>query len=110
MSLLDKPVRGSKTARPLMALLDLLGRRWTLRLVWELREGAVGFRELQARCDGMSPSVLNQRLAELREAQLVESGDEGYALSTRGRELLALFEPVNRWAETWARGLRGRKN
>jgi DNA-binding HxlR family transcriptional regulator len=109
MSLLDKPVRGSASARPIMALLDLLGRRWTLRLVWELREGPLGFRELQARCDGMSPSVLNQRLGELREALLVEAGEEGYALSSRGRELLTAFEPVYRWSETWAKALRGER-
>lgn len=90
-----------------MALLDLLGRRWMLRLVWELREGPLGFRELQARCDGMSPSVLNQRLGELREALIVESGDDGYVLSERGRELLLAFEPVYRWSEAWARELRG---
>jgi len=106
MSLLDKPVRGSKTARPVMALLDLLGRRWTLRLIWELRAAPLGFRELQSRCDGMSPSVLNQRLAELREALLVDAGEGGYTLSGRGRELLALFEPVYHWSEDWARDLR----
>ena len=107
MSLLDKPVRGSKSARPIMALLDLLGRRWTLRIVWELRSGPLSFRELQQRCDAMSPSVLNQRLAELREALLIEAADEGYALSARGRELLTLFEPVTRWADGWARAVRG---
>lgn len=109
MSILDQRVRGSKTARPIMALLDLLGRRWALRLVWELREGPLGFRELQARCDGMSPSVLNQRLGELRESLIVESGDEGYTLSARGRELLTAFEPVYRWSESWARDLRAAK-
>jgi len=30
-------VRGSRTGRPIMALIDLLGRRWALRVVWELR-------------------------------------------------------------------------
>lgn len=106
MSLLDKPVRGSKTARPIMALLDLLGRRWALRLIWELRESPLGFRELQARCGGMSPSVLNQRLAELREAHILENSDAGYSLSASGRELLAAFEPLYSWSEQWARDLR----
>jgi DNA-binding HxlR family transcriptional regulator len=69
-----RPVRGSATGRPIMALLDLLGRRWTLRILWELRSDALGFRELQSRCDDMSASVLNQRLGELREAGVVESG------------------------------------
>ena len=84
-----------------MALLDLLGRRWTLRILWELRSAALGFRELQSRCDDMSPSVLNQRLRELREAGIVESGDEGYALTSRGGELLQAFKPLERWAKSW---------
>ncbi len=106
MSLIDYPVRGSASGRPIMALLDLLGRRWTLRVVWELRDGAMSFRALQAACSGMSPSVLNQRLAELREALIVEAGEGGYALSARGRELLELFGPLQSWSEEWAQALR----
>jgi len=107
MTILDKPVRGSASGRPIMALLDLLGRRWTLRVIWELREAPLSFRALQAACEGMSPSVLNQRLAELREALIVEAGEEGYALSRRGRELLQLFGPLERWSRDWAGALRG---
>ena len=51
-----------------MAALDLLGRRWALRLLWELRGGPVGARALRERCDGMSSSVLYERLTELRTA------------------------------------------
>lgn len=98
------PARGSRSGRPIMALLDLLGRRWTLRVVWELREAELPFRELQARC-GVSPSVLNTRLAELRAALLVELGESGYRLSARGAELLQLFMPVERWAARWAAAL-----
>lgn len=106
MAIVDRPVRGSRSGRPIMALLDLLGRRWTLRVLWELRGEPLSFRALQAACSGMSPSVLNQRLAELREAGLVDAADDGYALTARGRELLNLFEPLSRWAETWAQDLR----
>ena len=98
-----RPVRGSQTGRPIMALLDLLGRRWALRVVWELRDETLPFRELQRRCDGMSSSVLNQRLAELREAGVVSAGDGGYALTSEGRRLLDAFEALERWAERWAR-------
>jgi DNA-binding HxlR family transcriptional regulator len=84
-----------------MALLDLLGRRWTLRILWELRSETLGFRELQSRCDDMSASVLNQRLAELRQAGIVESGDQGNGLTPRGRELLTAFKPLERWAREW---------
>lgn len=88
-----------------MALLDLLGRRWALRILWELREEPATFRELQARCDGLSPSVLNQRLGELREARIVESGDGGYRLTGAGRRLLAALAPLNKWAEAWGKAL-----
>ena len=90
-----------------MALLDLLGRRWVLRVIWELRGDPLGFRELQAACDGMSPSVLNQRLGELVQALVVDVDASGrYRLSARGRELISLFTPLNRWADSWAKALR----
>ena len=56
----------------MLALLDLLGRRWALRILWELRQQPASFQALQRRCDSMSTSVLSQRLGELRESQLVE--------------------------------------
>lgn len=100
-----KRVRGSRTGRPIMALLDLLGRRWTLRIVWELREEARRFRDLQDSI-GASPTIINTRLAELREAKLVElDPDSGYRLTTLGGELLRLFLPLHVWSEKWAKNL-----
>jgi len=94
-----RPVRGSVTGRPVMALLDLLGRRWALRVLWELRAGPVpGFRELQSRCGGVSSSVLTDRLAELREAGIVERADDGYRLSARGAELAEVVMLMAKWA------------
>jgi DNA-binding HxlR family transcriptional regulator len=97
-----RPVRGSETGRPIMALLDLLGRRWALRVIWELRDGPLSFRQAQARCGAISSSVLNDRLAELRAAGIVETGDEGYALTPEGQELLEAYRPLDAWAERWA--------
>jgi DNA-binding HxlR family transcriptional regulator len=86
-----------------MALLDLLGRRWTLRVLWELREPVPSFRAMQSRCDGMSSSVLMQRLSELRDAEVLVGQDGGgYALSPEGEALLAALEPLDRWAKRWA--------
>ena len=97
-----RPVRGSATGRPVMALLDLLGRRWALRVLWELRFGPVpGFRELQSRCGGVSSSVLTDRLTELREAGIVERTDDGYGLSVRGAELAEVMLLMARWAADW---------
>jgi DNA-binding HxlR family transcriptional regulator len=88
-----------------MAALDLLGRRWTLRVLWELRDGgAASFRELRERCDSMSTSVLNQRLAELRAAGLVDAGEGGYRLTRRGAELREALAPLDAWAKRWGGG------
>jgi len=86
-----------------MALLDLLGRRWTLRILWELRRGPFTFAELQARCDTMSPSVLNQRIGELRAARIIEHTASGYRLTAEGESLLASIAPLDDWAKRWAR-------
>src|ERR1700710_2018649 len=83
------PVRGSSSGRPIMALLDLLGRRWALRALWELRDGPLQFRALQERCGGISSSVLNHRLGELRAAGIVGQAPGGYVLSEEGGRLLA---------------------
>ena len=90
-----------------MALLDLLGRRWALRVVWELRDGPLLFRTLQDRCDGVSSSVLNKRLGELRAAGAVSAGEGGYRLTEEGRRLLDAFAPLNDWAARWALRERG---
>lgn len=98
-----RPVRGSRTGRPVMAALDLLGRRWALRVLWELRDGPLGFRLLQQRCDGMSSSVLRDRLAELVTADLVSNGEDGrYLLTARGRSLGWALAPLDEWATAWA--------
>jgi len=105
MSELPRPgraARGSASGRPIMALLDLLGRRWALRVVWELRDEPLAFRALQQRCAGMSSSVLNQRLHELRTAEILELGREGYRLTGEGRRLLDAYGPLEAWAERWA--------
>ncbi len=96
-------MRGSRTGRPVMALLDLLGRRWALRVLWELRDGPVPtFRELQARCANVSSSVLSERLRELRAAGLLADGSgRGYELSAEGRRLLRALAPLDAFAREW---------
>ena len=99
-----KRVRGSTTGRPIMVLLDLLGRRWVLRIVWELRGEPRRFRELQEAIGGASPTIVNARLAELRQAKLVELDEgAGYRLTSLGQELLKLFLPLHVWSEKWAK-------
>lgn len=100
-----RAVRGSRTGRPTMALLDLLGRRWSLRVLWELRDGrTLTFRELQAHCGEVSSSVLNDRLRELREAGIVApKRGGGYRLTENGTALLHALQPIDAWAKRWGK-------
>jgi DNA-binding HxlR family transcriptional regulator len=96
------PVRGSKTGKPIMALFDLLGRSWALGVIWQLSDSPATFRELQARCEGVSPTVLNKRLKELTASALIERGAQGYQLTPLGTELFTLLQPFGGWSQSWA--------
>jgi DNA-binding HxlR family transcriptional regulator len=96
-----KPVRGSKSGQPIMALLDLLGRSWAMGIIWNLHEGACTFRELQSRCETVSPTTLNMRLKELTSAFIIERTIDGYTLTRFGKELFDLLQPIGKLAKTW---------
>jgi DNA-binding HxlR family transcriptional regulator len=87
-----------------MAAMDLLGRRWALRILWELSAGPIGARALLARCDGLSSSVMYERFRELTDAGLVRRNDESaYELTAIGRRLNVAIAPLDGWAKKWAR-------
>ncbi len=98
-----KPVRGSKTGVPIMALFDLLGRTWAMGVIWQLQNGPFTFRELQEKCESISPSLLNSRIKELRKADIVERTVDGYKLTGRGSSLIQLLRPFGDWSRGWAR-------
>lgn len=80
-------------------MFELLGKRWALRVLWELHDGPLGFRALQARGGGISASVLARRLAELSAAQVIEqNANRDYALSAEGRALTRILGQLERWA------------
>jgi len=89
-----------KSRRPVMQVLEILGHRWALRILWELRDGPRTFRALREACDDVSPSSLNQRLGELRDLGVVElKPDEGYALTSSGVQLGRILLSLHGWAE-----------
>lgn len=104
---MKRPPRRSR--RPIMRVLDLLSRRWALRVLWELRDGRLTFRALREACDDVSPSSLNQRLAELRGLGVVELGDDGYGLTASGVRLSRTLLELSRWADEALREPRAAK-
>lgn len=107
-----QPVRGSTTGRPIMALFDLIGRRWTLRVIWELEQAGkpLTFRELRAACGDVSSSVLTRRLHELTETLIIQRTGAGYALTSTGHALVGSLGPVLAWAGGWSRAMTSRNH
>ncbi len=90
-----------------MAAMDLLGRRWALRILWELRGEPLGARALRSRCDRMSSSVLYERLDELKGAGLITRDEAGdYLLTDLGAALGPALESLGSWARLWSETLR----
>jgi DNA-binding HxlR family transcriptional regulator len=98
-------LRRAPTSERMAMALDLAGRRWALRVVWELRVGPLNFRALQASCGQISPSVLQRRLHELRDAGIIEKIPRlGYRLSTSGEKLFQVLGQLDKWSAALEQG------
>jgi len=105
----NQPVRGSRTGKPIMVIFDLLGRNWAMGLLWHLSHHPHKFRELQEKCETISPTTLNKRIKELTHAGLIKRTLQGYTLTEEGETLSELLYPLNGWADMWAEKFQKRK-
>ena len=93
-------IRETETGAELALALDHFGRRWALRVIWELRGEPLNFRALRAACDDISPSVLQARLHQLRKLRLIEQiPGLGYRHTASGQQLFRAIAPLAEWAE-----------
>ncbi|MEM1398511.1 MAG: helix-turn-helix domain-containing protein [Pseudomonadota bacterium] len=98
-----KAVRGSQSGAPIMALFDLLGRRWAMGVLWQLTEqGPCTFRTLQTACETISPGVLNTRLKELQAAGFVVQTKNGYQVTGLGQTVYDALIPLSKTSKKWA--------
>lgn len=88
-----------------MVLLDALGRRGALRILWELRAQSMTFRALLSACES-NPGSLNTRIKELRSLGVIDHQDGGYFLTDRGHALVAVLNGLQAWADEWAASIR----
>ncbi|MDM2420330.1 helix-turn-helix domain-containing protein [Mycobacteroides abscessus] len=89
-----------------MATFDLLGRRWAIAVLWHLRGGPIGFRDLRRELSGISTGVLSTRLREFVEVSVATTDESGkYRLTPLGGELLYSLAPLHAWSHNWARQL-----
>lgn len=91
-------------ACPVAHALDVLGDRWALLVLRDLRLGPKRFSDLAAGLPGIAPTVLTQRLRDLTAHGVVERRElpppaaaTVYALTARGRDLEPVFQALASW-------------
>lgn len=102
-----KKVRGSASGAPIMAIFDLLGRHWAMGIIWNLNHSTFTFRAIQDKCGTISPTILNTRLKELKEADIVVRTLNGYTLTARGKTLRKTLQPIGSWSLLWSKEVFG---
>lgn len=97
-------MRAYGEACPIAHSLDVVGERWALLVVRELRLGPKRFADLQASLPGAGPNVLSQRLRDLEAGGVLRrrtlpppSGARVYELTEWGAELEPVFRALARW-------------
>lgn len=93
----------SKENAAVSQLLSLLESRYAIRVLWALKDGhPQTFRLLQDSVGGITPNTLNTRIKELRQAGLMEHGDDGYMVTASGADLLKRMGELSAFASRWA--------
>jgi len=92
---------------PITKAAKILGRKWTLEMIYYLREGK-RFCELQEVVGGVNPATLTQRLKTLERAGIVNrhpisSGPRHveYELTEKGRDLIDVLYALAAWVNRW---------
>jgi DNA-binding HxlR family transcriptional regulator len=88
---------------------ELIGKRWNGAIVRSMLSGSVRFSDFLAQIPGLSDRLLSERLRELEAAGVVERVVHPeipvrveYLLTEKGRELQAIVESIDRWADRWS--------
>lgn len=92
----------SKENAAIGQLLGLLESRYAIRVLWALKDGhPQTFRLLQDSVGGITPNTLNTRIKELRKAELLSHGTDGYVVTPMGADLLKRLADLPAFAAKW---------
>jgi DNA-binding HxlR family transcriptional regulator len=90
---------------PLVRLIDAIGGRWKILLLWQLSSGVHRYGELLRAIDGISERMLVQQLRALEADGLVSREQYAevpprveYALTERGHSLVPLLAQLGHWS------------
>ena len=95
---------------------DLLGRRWSLAVLYASHSGARRFNQFVAAIGPVPPRTLAQRLTELEDAGILERvvlpsrpPQVEYRLTDDGARLATVIEGLRAWSEQRSRAVATRR-
>jgi DNA-binding HxlR family transcriptional regulator len=87
---------------------ELLGKRWTGLIIRTLLSGKKRFSDITDAIPNMSARMLTERFKELEKEGIVSRSVYPeipvrieYELTEKGRELEAVMDEIQKWAEKW---------
>ena len=100
---------GTSTTCAVVDVWELLGRRWSLQILKNLKtKEVIRFNELKRSLPGISSTVLSERLLELEREGLVTKKiypevppRVEYSITPQARELGVIIRDLARWANKW---------
>lgn len=90
------------------AAADILGKKWTGRIIRVLLGGPKRFKEIKEQIPEMSDKMLTDRMKELETQNIINRNVYPempvrieYDLTEKGRELQPVIESIQKWGEEW---------
>jgi DNA-binding HxlR family transcriptional regulator len=85
-------------------VLDVLGGKWKILILWQLTDGALRYSQLRDRLDGVSDRMLAKQLRELEDDRLLARTAYAevpprveYSLTDTGRSLTPHLNALAAW-------------
>ena len=95
-----------RSACPVANTLDIVGDKWSLLIIRDMRHGKRTYGELAQSPEGIPTNILADRLRRLAEAGIIESAAYqerpvryAYTLSAKGKDLGELLGALVRWGK-----------
>lgn len=92
---------------PIASTLKMVGGRWKLIIIWNLREKSFRYKELHRSIPNITEKMLTQQLAHLVEDGWVQKKDFGeipprteYSLTPLGRSFLSILYQIYDWGQS----------
>lgn len=86
--------------------LNIIGDKWTLLILYQLKQGHDTYKDIQANLEGIPSNLLSERIKFLEEEGLISQSlyqnhppRFSYTLTERGSDLSAVFNSIILWGE-----------